>query len=53
VVYGTTLTMTIGSGGAGTVNAPRNGGAGSGGRVGLSWDSNSPAYTSSTTRVVN
>ena len=53
LVYGTTLTMTIGSGGTGTTNSPRNGGDGSGGRVSLSWDSESPVYTSSTTRVVN
>ena len=53
LVYGTTLTMTIGSGGNGTSHSPRSGGNGSGGRVSLSWDSNSPAYTSSTTRVVN
>jgi hypothetical protein len=45
--------MTIGAGGAGTNNGNRSGGGGKGGRVSLSWDSNSPAYTSSTTRVVN
>jgi len=53
VVYGTTLTMTIGSGGNGTSHSPRSGGNGSGGRISLSWDSESPVYTSSTTRVVN
>lgn len=52
-VYGTNLTISIGSGGSGSTAGNYYGGNGTGGRISLSWDGNSPVYTSSTTRQVN
>jgi hypothetical protein len=52
VIYGTTLTIALGTGGAGSTSG-YNGGNGSPGRCQISWDGNSTTFILGGTVLIN